>query len=451
MSLGNWVDGCLESLQLTLPRVLTFSPSYAIKGEDFDDQHYQTFIEEAEIFIIILDQSFTSDIHYREELKLISNHLKLSSEFLASRESVLFKIARTDIERSFLPENMRDLSSYEFYELHESLRKEKIFDFSDDNSTESWAKMLDLAYDIRTTFKRLPDPVNDNTVFLGFTNDDDNLVRDEVRREIQQLGYKIEPTVNLPKEPDELESMIHYYLRKSKYIVQLVGTKYGQLVPGLKISYLEYQHQIVSNYLKQHEENSPYRYIWIPVDHSRRDHKLNLYIQRLKRDYAANNSEIVEAPLEAFKSELRSKLSTRSKRKQFKNHKSVYMIYQDEYNDEILPFKLVLEKLEMNCLELDSTSGKSYFQQHLDHIKTANMVAIYVGDKNNMWFRSKIRDLLKAPGVGRSRPFEDICVISHRRLELKDLELFSSEVHFIDPDLEAFENHINKLAVKVNG
>ncbi len=53
--------------------------------------------------------------------------------------------------------------------------------------------------------------------------------------------------------------------------------------------------------------------------------------------------------------------------------------------------------------------------RHINNMLVADAVLIYKGDCPMDWLNSKIRDLVKAPGYGKSKPFRAIEIISQAK------------------------------------
>jgi len=80
----------------------------------------------------------------------------------------------------------------------------------------------------------------------------------------------------------------------------------------------------------------------------------------------------------------------------------------------------------------------------------ADAVLIYKGDCPMEWLNSKIRDLVKAPGYGKSKPFRAIEIISKQKTADKSL-LFLNNVPVIWDDemnTEVITHFLDHLAKK---
>ena len=63
----------------------------------------------------------------------------------------------------------------------------------------------------------------------------------------------------------------------------------------------------------------------------------------------------------------------------------------------------------------------SHLSRHINNLLVADAVLIYKGDSTMDWLNSKIRDLVKAPGYGKSKPFRAIEIISKQKTADKSL------------------------------
>jgi hypothetical protein len=59
--------------------------------------------------------------------------------------------------------------------------------------------------------------------------------------------------------------------------------------------------------------------------------------------------------------------------------------------------------------------------KHINNLLSADAVLIYKGESTMDWLNSKIRDLVKAPGFGKSKPFRAVEIISAQKTADKSL------------------------------
>lgn len=442
-----WVSEFIENMQIAMPRVLKMQPVYLIKGREFGDETYHDAIEQANVFLLFIDEEFLDSETYLEEIHHIVKHLDIESESNLGGISRIFKITRTEFEATKLPTPLVPVFTYEFFELNMYTRKVVSYNFYDELSILAWSKLLDLVYDMNDAMKALSDSSNRlKYVYLGENSLDQKRNHDDIRRELQHFGYRVLPITTVPDTAEEMEKMIYANLEHSGFVVQLMGARYGNLIRGSKYSIPDFQNRIIKKYQDEHPEKDIYRIIWIPAGTKITDQRQNLYLKRLVRDEASVNTEIIEAPLEVFKTVLHNRLENhRSLRPSQIRRNSVYLIYEECMAENVEPYRKILEKSGFNIFELDYNLQAILFSQHLDFLKEADYVVIFAHDCEPYWLRSKLRDLIKAPGIGRQGRFDRIGVITNHRVEIKDIELLRNDMEFIEADLDSFGKFVKKL------
>ncbi len=98
----------------------------------------------------------------------------------------------------------------------------------------------------------------------GLANADQQESHDEIRRELQQIGYKILPQNIMPINEDEFRQLLVKYLETSDSVIQLMSTQYGDIPKGSKYSIYELQNRIIKEYKAKDSSTQPKYFIWIP-------------------------------------------------------------------------------------------------------------------------------------------------------------------------------------------
>ena len=68
-------------------------------------------------------------------------------------------------------------------------------------------------------------------------------------------------------------------------------------------------------------------------------------------------------------------------------------------------------------------NNEAYYSisEHIKNLLMADAVLIYKGNSTMEWLNSKIRDLVKTPGYGKSKPFRAVEIISPEQTADKSL------------------------------
>ena len=412
------------------------------------------------IFIAILSPEYAKSASYLKEIEEIYNTIYKNKEAGQRNINRIFKVNKTPLSEDQQPACFLNEISYNFFEINRYSKKARTFEISDESGPEEkfWFKLVDLAYDICSSLDMLTSdditlPGNKQFVYLAETTFDQAENRDEIKRELQHMGYGILPLINLPNDAEKMESLIKSYLKRSVLSIHVMGAQYGDLIKNSNFSIPDFQNRIVRSFLENKDEKSLlHRIIWIPSDLKISDQRQTLYLNRLKRDDAFKNSEIIEAPVELFKTIIRTKSSQlgQSTEEKYDNLK-VYLICEEEEEQEtVKKYKEHLEQNGLYVLEFASVlKEQNNVTQHKKSLIDADAVIIYQGKSTKSWLISKVHDLIKAPGFGKQKKFLSVGIISNESLD-DELVKFLPETEIIqakDADMSFITNFIEKIKV----
>lgn len=419
-----------------------------VLGENIRDAFSKTGV-----FVVILTPENVKSHSYLKELEEIY-HVAYSSDQGEQKKYRIFKVLTQPVAAEDQPGFLRSELSYNFFEINRFSKRPITYDLNDKNgpAEKFWSKLVDLAYDIADALNDLSERNNaihvkrDNpAVFLAETSFDQAENRDMLKRELQHLGFRVLPLVPVPDEAEQSKQAIDDCLRQSLVSVHLLGAWYGELIKNSKLSLIDFQIKTVKDFITaKNNQNKPYQVIWIPNDIKPSDQRQSLYLKRLKRDEAQYRTEIVETPFEVFKTHLNTRLNelTGFHPKPLAEKNTLYVIYEKKSGNKLAEYIKFIQDKGFTILESDK-DGVDFFplSKHINYLLTADAVLIYKGDSTMEWLNCKIRDLVKAPGYGKSSPFRAVEIISSQKTADKSL-LFLKNVA-VNWDEEINQNVIN--------
>ena len=445
-SIKNWINTFIENLQISISRFFNSNPGYIIKKKDFNKANYSGYIKKSDIFIIIINEKYDTDDLFLQELNDICNHLNITQNYLnLEGQSKVLKVYTNLIDKTHEPPGLQQIIPYNFYKVNLFNRKTTTYEFNDEEALECWSKMLDITYILKEILypKKLEQEPK-SYVYLSETSLDQVPNRDEISRELQHFGFRILPLIILPDDLDEIKQNIINCLDKSLLVIQIFGAQYGTLVGNGRFSLPDYQNQVIEEYINQHPQKIR-RIIWIPTGIRINDQRQNVFLNKLKRDEKIN-TEIIESPIEVFKSALQERMSTvETNGIPVKQNPELYLIYENEDRENIIPIKNQIENEGFEFLTLENSSQANIYSNHLKYLKTADFILIYEGRKNLYWLKSKIRDLIKAPGIGRQKALDKISILSERLINSKDFDFIANRLEFINTDESSITYYLKKL------
>jgi hypothetical protein len=215
---------------------------------------------------------------------------------------------------------------------------------------------------------------------------------------------------------------------------------------------VDFQIKTVKEFLYNKENlETKSQLIWIPNDIKPTDQRQALYLKRLKRDEAQYQTEIIETPFEVFKTilNLRLKEIIHPTVVPPAEKNKVYAMYEPESSAEISTYLQMIRDKGLEILEPDVDCEPNPLTRHINNLLVADVVLIYKGNCPMDWLNSKIRDLVKAPGYGKTKPFRAVEIISSQKTADKSLLFLNNVPVNWDDELNAdvinhFLDHLAK-------
>jgi hypothetical protein len=409
------------------------------------------------VFVLILSPEYIKSAAYKKELEEIYKAVNKSNDDSLKKHRI-FKVITQPIPVEDQPEFLKSELNYDFFEINRYNKKAVRFDLNGKNGPELkfWSKLVDLAYDIYDVLADLSEnkPVSQTysdrpAVFLAESSFDQTENRDMLKHELQHLGFRILPVIQIPDDAEKAKQAIEECLNQSVMAVHLMGAWYGEFIKNSKYSLIDFQIIAVKNFIAaKNNQPKPYQVIWIPNDIKPTDQRQALYLKRLKRDEAQHRTEIIETPFEVFKTIINVRLNelTNPPIKPVAEKNKLYVVYEKPDREKILNYINQIESKGFEVIDpQDDKHELNPISKHINNLMTADAVLIYKGGCTMDWLNSKIRDLVKVPGYGKSKSFRAIEIISPQKTADKSLlfmknvpvnwdEEINSEVinHFLD-------------------
>ena len=426
-------------------------------GENIRDVFARTAV-----FVTILSPEYAKSPAYLKDLDEIYTCVRQGNADNTNRHRI-FKVLTLPASTENEFDCLKDELNYNFFEINRYSKKALTYELSGKDNPEDkfWSKLVDLAYDIAEILKSMSDKDRLTSVlheapavFLAETSFDQTENRDMLKRELQYLGFRVLPMTSIPEDAEKSKQAIDQILGQSIMSVHLLGAWYGDFIKNSKYSFIDYQIKTVKEYINaKNTQRKPYQVIWIPNDVKPTDQRQALYLKRLKRDEAQHMTEIIETPFEVFKTILNSRLNELAypETKPLAEKNKLYVIYERSSGSKIAEYTDLLKAKGFEIMESNENGGDFFpLSKHIYNLLTADAVLIYKGDSTMEWLNSKIRDLVKAPGYGKSKPFRAVEIISLQKTADKSLLFLKSVPVNWDEEInhEVINHFIDHLAKK---
>jgi len=449
-----WIASFHKALEIRLSQLMGEKPNIwrdqKLQGNDFfGDEIVNQFPKVAIIISIISPRYVKSEWCIRE----INSFHKIAESNIGARvgnKSRIFKVIKTPIPLEEHPEFVRDILGYDFFIHDPATSRTRELSQDAPNREEQaayWMKLDDLAHDIAAIFneieqikpevtKTVASPKNvasEISQNIPENNDDDNesigiyladssyelrSQRDSLKREFIEYGYKVYPEQILPLFIDEYESTVKESLKKCKLAIHLIGSNFGIVPEGTQDSVVVIQNQLAA---EQSRQTGMPRFIWIPPGNEIKDERQEVFVDLIKIDSEVQfGADIFETPIEDLKYAVHNKIKQikeeAEKAKQnningneedFDNQgpKQIYLICDTRDLDDIAALEDFLFDSGFEVILPVFDGDESQIRiDHQENLKLCDGTIIYHGKANQLWLRSKTRDLLKIAGYGRKKP-----------------------------------------------
>lgn len=413
---------------------------------------------DALVVVVISSPALVRNTALVEAINNYGNRLAEAQALTVDGIPRIFKVHKAPFdEDEYFPE-FRSIIPYDFYMIDaltgDALEFKRFFGTEAERSY--WMKLVDMAYDIHhiqaqggvSALNAEDDIPREKTVYLASTGVDMVIQRDIIKRELIRHGYKVLPQHTLPKEVHGLEQMVREDLHKCRLSIHIIGEDYGYKPKGSDLSIVDIQNRLASDHTyemadfnKKNDNRKPFsRLIWVSPDLKNVTERQKIFIEDLKSDAAAlEEAEVLQITLQEFKSIIREELVTGGRfnlvQREVKGFdqshdgesKIIYLIHDKPDREESIPIQRYLEnsgyKVVAPSFEGDLVDIRYVHQENL---RRCDASIIFFGKAKESWIKTKLQDLLKAPGFGRDKKLQAKAVYFVGKKEV-DLEPYKQQ------------------------
>jgi hypothetical protein len=441
-----WVDRLDKKLRLRLAQLLGADPKVwrdkrELQGNSYFVGDIGDGISSTRLLLSIISPRYVNSDWCRGEVGEFCRRSLQTGGANVGNLSRVFKVVKTHVAEEEMPEELRGLLGYHFYEFDDAGRLREFRQDDPPNKDQRyWDKLEDLAQDMAKTIKELrrlhADEHTAGTearavgegaaggveggggelplekkIYLAETTADVTPERERIRRELQQRGYYVLPDRELPRRAPEFEEAARDALARCTLSVQLVGASYGLIPEGEEErSTVRWQHELAA--ARAAADPSFARLIWMPPGLSPQGARHRAFVEELNTTLGAG-AELLQTSVEDLKLRVLEKLKPSAKAvpaaaaqsDEANGIRQVYLICDNRDVDEVQPIEDYLFDQGFEIINSAVVSeGADVSQSHRESLLNCDAALIYYGNANQMWLRSKLWDLQKAQGWGRTSP-----------------------------------------------
>lgn len=246
------------------------------------------------------------------------------------------------------------------------------------------------------------------TVFLGWTTSDIAEAREILRRELEARGHKVAPAGAPPIDATELNQAIRAAGRDASVAIYMVGAQYGFIPEGAEHSVVEMQYEAAA----QAHESSVARIVWVaPNVAASQDARINALVDRIKRQPQTGGGwdVLLNQSVETLKAIVLDRLnpSPPARAPAPSGRRTVYLMCdQLDQSDAILIRDALLAQSVDVTLPLFDGTAEEIRRDHYETLAQCDGALLYWGRSGEGWLRTKLREMTKAFGLGRTSPYK---------------------------------------------
>ncbi len=427
-----WVSQLHRNLELRLQQLSGENVKIARHpgqlGESRIDEKLLERLPDVKAMVSIVSPPFIKSEDCRREVEEFWKRAESTGKFWVDEKPRLFKVVKTPVASGELPASLEGLFSqlfgFDFYERDAETGRVREFDeaFGPLLKQRFHERVYDLAHEVSSVLKILRQfKASDSTpnlargprqfVYLATATSDLQNERDRIKRELIERGHIVLPDAPLPSVSSDVERAVQTCLEKCTIAIHLLGRHYGITPEDSSESVQALQVKLTA---RRAEQNKLQRLVWIPGNVESIDARQSSFIRQVQEDPKLHlHAEIIEGNINLLKQDLIRRLNPPEEKKALPAKATstngetpkVYLICEprDEDATAALEDFLFSQGLEVCFPAFDGTDADAE-ALHRENLLTCDAVIVYCGQAPRAWVDIKLREILKAPGYGRTTP-----------------------------------------------
>jgi hypothetical protein len=493
-------DGWVSNLQLVLeywlrqlmskqPKVWRDKnqmPGNKVFAEELDET-----VAKVAVLITVVSEPYLSSEWCARELENFIKHAHAQGGLQVENDYRIFKINKLPVDRKVIPEPLKAVTGFDFYEadpetrimtpIDPSLGKEEKEEFSKKvyNVANAMSRLLKAieAKGIKQKFAGKENAAGKPegatavgveptegaaeagsaktglTVYLPYSSRDLREVRDDLVSELQRRGCNV-----IPNEPptwadiDEFNKSMADDLAMADIAVHLLGSRYGSILEGETRSVTELQIDLAA---AESKKRGLRRLIWMPKDMAELNAQQAAFIQRLRGDRnSLEGADLLEDTLENLKSSVIDMLKPKPAPQavaaadgETEGSLQLYIMHDASDKDAVRELRKALKGKQAGdkaiSVILPVFEGEAAELRELQRqkLRECDAVMVFWGGASQAWVDASLNEIRKAPGFGRSKKFggRHLVILSGTKSSPKNDWVLDFKDGLLEEDLHTVE------------
>jgi hypothetical protein len=432
-----WVSKFVYALETCFRQIHGFAPTIWRDKRDLHGNHYfeNVILKELSrvaIFLPILSERYIESAWCKKELDAFCEAAKLNGGLCVADQSRIIKIEKSPVPLEKQPPQLKSLLGYPFFGHDPEKKRPRAFNPEQGSGTSS--DYQDAIVDIIHSIQRLllvrnetltvaPQKIEaapqastetsaetstETTIYLAETSYDLRSERDRIKRELQRRGHTVLPDKQFPLYAPEFKEEVKQELQRCKLSIHLIGQNYGTVPDAGQQSIVAIQNELAAE--RSQRDSSFLRLVWMPVGLEAKveDERQQQFINYLQCDPdAQHGAEVLQTTLEEFKSFILEKLKPKPSEPSPPTISSglvrIYLVCHRQDLQAVAPLeKFLFEEGYEVFLPAMEGDEELILDDHKENLLWCDAILIYYGSASEFWLRTKLRDLQKIAGYGRT-------------------------------------------------
>jgi hypothetical protein len=363
------------------------SQSVSLEEISFGQVVHYTDINISDKVFIILDSS-----------QDISENIDLLNGLISIKQCYIIYLSPLDISTQI----KGFYYSSNFFEANSQNEIERINPYKITLHSKIWVELVNIG-----SFMRAEDLKNaTNTICIAWCAEEMNPYKKLLASELQHNGYNV-----VFFNHNENEDTVLHKLKFSNYMIHLFGSTKSEKLAYNNIPADRFQMEITADYASKNKQNTIKRFIWEKPEKMFIDKENQAYLHNLASDkYLLKNCDYLKIDFSKFKTLIINEIKNKETEEGFAlQHSSsvinILGIYQDNEDLEIELASKIKYDISPYIQLINLPDNYMSMRRFRAYLIAAEIVVLFYFSDNPKWLRSKLIEITKAPGYGRSKPW----------------------------------------------
>lgn len=376
----------------------------ALSGAETIDAINDRYLRTAATMVCIMSPAFLRSEWCREELLRFAGRLDDVGKGL-------YKVCKYAVELETQPQQIRQLRGYDFFYFDDQKKPRQVLE-----TTLEYSRLLeDLAYDLVNALKKNPArQENIPCVYVAETTTDVNAQRLDLRRELQDHGFRVVPDRHLYGDSEAIKGAIDAALAESVVSIHLIGARYGTIPEGTDRSVVELQLERA----RAHAASKPgfCSIAWTPPGQPILEERQEQLLRRLEEH--PEQTEFVVGKLEALKELILARAQSKPEAAHaaagaVDDAPQIYLLHAlEDAGTSLVEVQRSLVDgeviVKLPLLDADETICR---EEHRDLMVSSEGLILYWDTASEAWLRRQLMEARRAAAYGKTKSFAQQAVV----------------------------------------